>query len=208
MARLDQGLLGGYSGKLGTTVGASWKGINVVRTYQPTVANPNTIGQFKQRTLFKDWAKLASFLLPSHIKPLWDRKATRMSGYNAFMQRNLLISKEYGNIDPMEMVLSQGLMGEQQFTSKELSALGVIQLDWSLSDVPLYAKEDDKMFGLVFNPEGELLGMFNEAIQRDHTSASVTLSAAAGLSEVVVVIAWQSQDGKFQSSTTNIMITA
>ena len=53
MARLDQGLLGGYSGKLGTTVGATWKGINVVRTYQPNVANPKTKAQSDQRQLFR-----------------------------------------------------------------------------------------------------------------------------------------------------------
>ena len=95
MARLDQGLLGGYSGKLGTTVGATWKGINVVRTYQPNVANPNTQKQSNQRELFRDVTQFASFFLGNLVKPFWDRQAKQMSGFNAFVSANVKSMKEY-----------------------------------------------------------------------------------------------------------------
>ena len=92
MGRLDKGLLGGYTGKLGTTVGSTWKGINVVRTYQPNVANPRSDRQVEHRSLFSQVTEIGSLLLADVIKPLWDRNAKQMSGYNAFIQANMLAS--------------------------------------------------------------------------------------------------------------------
>ena len=52
MARISQGVYGGISGKLGNTVGASWKGIHYLRILPASVANPNTTKQQGQRQKF------------------------------------------------------------------------------------------------------------------------------------------------------------
>lgn len=201
MARLDQGLLGGYSGKLGTTVGASWKGINVVRTYQPTVANPNSLAQQKQRNIFSDWVALASYLLPSVVKPLWDRKATKMSGYNAFIQANLNASKADGVIDPMKMVLSQGLMGPTDLEMTLSNASTELSIVWDNDRLPTYASLNDKLFMLIFNAEGELLYHSAGLYSRADGDLSVSVKMLEGATEAFIVTAWQSVDGKFQSNT-------
>lgn len=201
MARLDQGLLGGYSGKLGTTVGASWKGINVVRTYQPTVANPNTQKQRNQRDIFRDWAQLASFLLASHVKPLWDHKAKRMSGYNAFVRANINNPRRELPIDPVVMILTDGKMGTTQSLDAAIFSDDKITLAWEPDILPLYGSEDDKMYAIVFNYSGEVIGTLTEDITRKVGTATFDMQYSEGENEAIVVVGWESADKKLQSPT-------
>ncbi len=50
MGRINQGILGGFSGKVGNVVGGNWKGIDYMRVKPASVANPKTVGQVNQRT--------------------------------------------------------------------------------------------------------------------------------------------------------------
>ena len=52
MGTIKKGVLGGFSGKVGTVVGASWKGIDYIRSLPASVKNPRTEGQVTQRTKF------------------------------------------------------------------------------------------------------------------------------------------------------------
>lgn len=52
MGKLSAGLLGGYSGKVGTTVGAIVKGQPTIRAYQKYVTNPKSARQVQVREQF------------------------------------------------------------------------------------------------------------------------------------------------------------
>ena len=52
MGKISQGVLGGFSGKVGNVIGASWKGIDYMRIMPANVANPRTQGQIDQRSKF------------------------------------------------------------------------------------------------------------------------------------------------------------
>ena len=203
MARLDQGLLGGYSGKLGTTVGATWKGINVVRTYQPNVANPNTQKQRDHRTKFSDIAKLGSFYLDTMVKPFWERGAKKMSGYNAFVRANVLSMKDSQSFFASELVIGNGQMGRADMTFAPELADGLIVMQWDKDETVLWGKPTDKLFVLVFNYAEEVIGAsLGEETRKD---AGVAISTIEGtdLSEAHIVWAWLSEDGLSQSITTH-----
>ncbi|GHT39419.1 hypothetical protein AGMMS49965_05390 [Bacteroidia bacterium] len=53
MGRITQGILGGFSGKVGDFVGASWRGINYMRAFPQHIHNPQSEKQVAQRTKFK-----------------------------------------------------------------------------------------------------------------------------------------------------------
>ena len=89
MAIIKRGILGGFSNKIGNVVGTSWKGISVMRSLPQSVHNPKTELQEEQRTNFAVASKLGSQLLDAVIKPFWDKRAIRMSGYNLWVQKNL-----------------------------------------------------------------------------------------------------------------------
>lgn len=201
MARLDQGLLGGYSGRLGTTVGATWKGINVVRTYQPNVANPRTQAQTDQRQLFRDVVQFGSYYLADVIKPFWDRGAKRMSGYNAFVSANTRAMKPFGGFDPELLIIGDGRMGSPVLDYVILPSQGRVGVDWYEADPVMYGKETDKLYMFIFNFAGEVIGSsLGESTRLDGSHAVLT-TEGVDLEEAIIVTAWLSEDGLMQSIT-------
>lgn len=53
MGKFNQGILGGFTGKVGNVVGARSRGEWIYRAYQGVVKNPKTIAQTKQREQFR-----------------------------------------------------------------------------------------------------------------------------------------------------------
>lgn len=201
MARLDQGLLGGYSGKLGTTVGATWKGINVVRTYQPNVANPNTQLQRDHRYKFREIAQLGSFFLASMVKPFWDKGAKKMSGYNAFVSMNARAMRDSLQFDPMKFVIGDGQMGHIEMLSQLDGITDVITLGWETDEQTLYGQDSDKLYVVVFNYVGEPIGYNLGTAKRVTGGATVKLIDGADTSEAIMCWAWLSENGLQQSIT-------
>jgi len=89
MATIKQGILGAFSGKVGSVVGSSWKGIAIMKSRPASVANPKTAKQVIQRSKMTATVGFAKEILPEVIKPLNDRFVSRMSGYNSFIQMNI-----------------------------------------------------------------------------------------------------------------------
>ena len=207
MARLDQGLLGGYSGKLGTTVGATWKGINVVRTYQPNVANPKTQAQTDQRQLFRDVTQFASFFLGNLVKPFWDRQAKQMSGFNAFVSANVKSMKETRGFNPQELIIGQGRMGHADILFLLPGSEPVLDLRWSSGTLPLFGKETDKIYVIAFNSADEPVGYSFGDIARTEGSLVIDLNEEYEGGEVWVAWAWLSDDGLVQSITNHEHVT-
>ena len=52
MGKIDLGILGSFSGKVGNVVGGKWKGISYMRAKATSVSNPRTDGQMSQRSKF------------------------------------------------------------------------------------------------------------------------------------------------------------
>lgn len=198
MARLDKGLLGGYTGKLGTTVGSSWKGINVVRTYQPNVANPNSQAQQDQRSAFKQISQVASLLLGPIIKPFWDSKATKMSGYNAFIQANLLGAVKNGKIDPEKFILSQGRIGFSKVFLPTIYS-NDITLTWT-NVMPAFAANTDTVSYVAYTAEMEILDFGVNVALREDQGVDITLPTDFERIEYFV-FSWRSADGKYLSDS-------
>lgn len=127
MATIKQGILGAFSGKVAGVVGSSWKGIPVMKSLPPSVANPKTAKQVEQRSRMKACTAFSQSVLADVIKPLNDRFASRMSGFNAFTSRNIanfeggILSKpEDVKISPMgnSAQLIDAIAAEAKITKK------------------------------------------------------------------------------------------
>ena len=108
MAIIKRGILGGFSNKIGNVVGTSWKGISVMRSLPQSVHNPKTEAQEEQRTNFAVASKLGSQLLDAVIKPFWDKRAIRMSGYNLWVQKNLDHWRRFGTSYNDFVIITEG----------------------------------------------------------------------------------------------------
>lgn len=82
------GIAGTGSGKLGSTVYATIAGEQVVRQYQPVVANPSTVAQVNSRAKLKLASQLAAAMSDVIVIPKQGMKSSR----------NLFIKRNYGMI--------------------------------------------------------------------------------------------------------------
>lgn len=104
MAKISAGLLGGFSGKLGTMVGAIVKGQSTVRAYQKYVTNPKSARQMQVRDQFsRVWSFIHSSVTAAY-------KKTNMLGYGVvggmqFMAGQFLAKYDYMRLNPADIAL-------------------------------------------------------------------------------------------------------
>jgi hypothetical protein len=106
MAIINQGILGGLSGKVGQVIGASWRGINYLRIYA-VPSNPQTAAQTLQRTKFSHCVALAKSVLSTICNKFWENMFPQMSGFNALVKKNLPLCEEDGTLG-VSNVISAG----------------------------------------------------------------------------------------------------
>ena len=160
MAIIKRGILGGFSNKIGNVVGTSWKGISVMRSLPQSVHNPKTEAQEEQRTNFAVASKLGSQLLDAVIKPFWDKRAIRMSGYNLWVQKNLDHWRRFGTSYNDFVIITEG-------APVELYALDAVDEDGTLGvfgnlsfECSKIDPETAKLIGIVISSSGtEVLGI-------------------------------------------------
>jgi len=132
MGKIKQGVLGGFSGKVGPVVGSSWKGIAVMKSKPLSVANPRTSGQVTQRNSMSAIVILSQLLLGYVLKPCWDRFAQQMSGYNSFVQKNIACFVDGVFINFDQFMLTMGKMTATLFGSKSWdNATKILTVNWS-----------------------------------------------------------------------------
>src|SRR5574344_1915775 len=130
MGIIRRGILGGFSNRVGNVVGSSWKGIATMRVLPLSVSNPRTAAQINVRENFSGITKMASALLTSIVKPLNDRFAVRMSGYNLFIQRNSKAFIDDGTFQGDSLSLSHGRLSMPVITSLDVED-NLCDLKWS-----------------------------------------------------------------------------
>jgi len=84
MGKIKQGILGGFKGKVGAVIGASWNGIAYMRGLAQSHKNPKTAAQLKQRAFFKEVQDLVGQLSDEQLAFLYPNSVKGMS------RRNLL----------------------------------------------------------------------------------------------------------------------
>lgn len=121
MGKLLQGILGGIKGKVGNIVGSSWKGIPVVKAKPLSVANPQTAAQVAQRSRMTNIVAYLAPAVANFVKPLWDRFAVKMSGYNAFIKTNIDLFDSENPSPAANLVASTGKMASTAISSVQAS---------------------------------------------------------------------------------------
>ena len=89
MAKLEQGILGPFRGKVGTVVGYLWRGKPVVRAYRREINYPNTERQQAERDWFVSMVRFAATARQALLLGLRERAAQwQMTEGNAFVRMN------------------------------------------------------------------------------------------------------------------------
>lgn len=203
MGTIKQGILGGFSGKVAGVVGSSWKGIAVIKSLPLSVANPRTAAQTAQRNKFAGVVAIASTMLATVVKPMWDRFAQGESGYNAFVKRNIGAFNLSGELDPTLLVISSGKMAATPIASVEAEngnqTLNIVWADDSGQGLKL---QTDNAYALVVDADGIVLGSGSDGNERQDEDYSVPLNRIIVTGEsLTCYLAFKRADGTVVSDS-------
>ena len=199
MGKIRKGILGGFSGKVGTVVGATWKGIAYMRSLPQKVRNPRTEPQMMQRTKF---AVTLNFLKPLNglLRTGWKMYAHRQSPINAAMSYTIAnaITGAYPNyaIDPSKVFISRGGLAPALNASATASAGASIIFDWEDNSGLSTAKQTDRALLVVVNPAKSEAVFDTTGATRSETTMSVNLPADWLGAAVETYIGFISEDGR------------
>lgn len=198
MGTIKQGILGGFSGKVGTVVGGSWKGISYMRSLAQNVKNPRTEAQMTQRSKF---ALTLAFLKPitNYVRVGFKPYASKQTAFNAAMSYIVAnaISGEYPNhtLDFAKVLVSRGSLFPVENASAEADA-GKITISWTDNSGISDALPTDVAMPLVFNPLKVEAVFSTSAAARADGMAEINLPADWAGDNVEVYLGFVSADGK------------
>lgn len=201
MAKIKQGILGGFSGKVANVVGTSWKGRAVMKSQPLSVANPRTALQTEQRGKFSQIAKLASSILTTFVQPVENPISGNVSGYNKFVKDNKEAFNALGKLQQSGFGCGGGKLPNVELNQLSLDDVNLeVSLGWtnpaSLSPLRL----TDKVFAVGFDEEGNLAFVSSETPERE--VGEMTLSATDNVESITsgdkffFLIACVSADGR------------
>ena len=153
MGTIKKGILGGFSGKVGSVGGGTWNGITYMRSLPSNVKNPRTEKQLSQRSKF---ALTVKFLKPIHpyLRVGFKGFAGGQTAFNAAMSYHLsnAISGEYPNyeLDFTKALVSCGSL----VTAEKVEATlvdGRVTFTWIDNSGIGNASPTDRAMPLVFN---------------------------------------------------------
>lgn len=203
MGIIRRGILGGFSNRVGNVVGSSWKGIATMRVLPLSVANPRTAAQINVRKNFSGITKMASELLTSIVKPLNDRFAVRMSGYNLFIQRNSKAFQDDGTFQPSELTLSHGRLSEVSI--RDVNVVDdLCSIQWDKTLTGSMDLSSDKVYAVALDSvTGEVLGQSSGT--SDRFAGEVDFFVKSTANAIAAYLAFLRADGTEVSPSSYIV---
>lgn len=198
MAVIKAGILGGLSGSIGNVTGSSWKGIAVLRTKPLSVANPNTPAQQAVRTPWAKLTQLGSSITGAILQPVWNGIASKMSGYNLFLQYNAQKAfSSLGDFLPMGLSVSPGTLPSAAVSVDELASPTSMSFNISTALPSVQALPTDKLYAVVVDADGVCLGSVSGTVTRSVGAFSVVANRTLLNGEHISAYAFfMSADGK------------
>jgi hypothetical protein len=194
MGTIKQGILGGFSGKVGTVIGGNWKGIDYMRSKAASVSNPQTEAQLDQRARF---AVALKFLQPltAFLRVGFKNYAVKMTAFNSAMSYNLNnaltgLFPDYF-IDYPSTLITRGSLPGALNPQALCTTPGQINFVWSNNSEEPTADLTDKALLVVLNPAKQQAVTIIGGNDRASGGQSLTIPASFSGDTVQCFIAFQ-----------------
>ena len=156
MAKLHQGILGAFSGKVGTVVGYTWRGVPCMRAYRREVAYPNTASQQAERDWFVSMVRFASQAKWAVRLGLRERAMEhRMTEGNYFVMRNkrcFSLTEGAVAVDYGGLVLAEGPAAPVTFGTARFEEGEVLSVGYEKNGLSLQASSEDRVYVYAYAP--------------------------------------------------------
>ena len=203
MGKISQGILGGFSGKVGNVIGGNWKGIDYMRVKPASVANPQTDGQMDQRSKF---STVISFLQPisEFIKVGFKSYAIKMTAFNSAMSYNVknALDGDYPDyeINYANALVSRGSLAGALNPTVVSGNVGQVTFSWEDNSTEGNANATDKAMLLVINPTKKEAVFITDGVARTTEEQLLTVPANYSGDDVECFIAFMALDGTVSNS--------
>ncbi|MFZ4928925.1 DUF6266 family protein [Chryseobacterium sp. Mn2064] len=180
MARITKGILGGFSGKVGTIVGANWRGKDIIRSI-PTPSNrPPSEKQMVQQMKFK--------LVISFLRPLGSIQK-KYFGLNSGSKSRINLAVSYTINEAVQMVadvpeliynkilITKGDLTGFQNVNATPQAGNTISLTWEDNTTQGNAAGTDQVTVICYNKELDSFAVFEAMAERSALTKEVALPA-------------------------------
>ena len=203
MGTIKQGVLGGFSGKVGTVIGASWKGTAYMRGQATHVKSPRTEKQIAQRTKMefaRNYLQQAAEFINLGFKDV--AKHQSPLNYAASQMMRNAIYGDYPDYSPIYSKLkwSHGLLTPPvvETVYANYDALDFLWVDNSGQG---NAKADDISMVIVCSEEKQELAYFMNGYTRSTKSTHCELPESWVDDHVHIYITMRSSDDKLISNS-------
>ena len=187
MAKLEQGILGPFRGKVGTVVGYLWRGKHVVRAYRKEINYPNTESQQAEREWFVGMVRFAATARQALLLGLRERAAReQMTEGNLFVKMNkgcfgreaacgvsgvaVKDTSDAARFIPTDyerIRIAEGAAAPVLFSAARVDGDGVLSVDFEKNSGMTRAKACDRVYLYVYNIDTREGLLSHSASRRD-----------------------------------------
>ena len=180
MGKIKQGVLGGFSGKVGPVIGSSWKGKAYMKGLALSFNDANSELQQKQRTKFRLIVKPV-MACASFIRIGMNAVAQGMTELNAAMSYNLKsgITGTWPSytVDYTKLIFAKGNLDNVYSPSMSFQDTEM-ELAWSDNSGIGNAKATDKVMILIYNATKNESKVDTNVADRNERTASMSVPSA------------------------------
>ncbi len=198
MGIISKGILGGFSGTVGTVIGGSWKGISYMRSQPSARKTSFSLPQLAQQAKFSLMIKFLQAFTGLLVVSFRDF-AIRMSGFNSAFRYNIqnavVGSYPAFELDYSLVLLSRGDLPNALAPAAALTAPGQLTFSWTNNTGVGKAAATDKAMFIVYSPDRNQCIYTTAGTNRSTETGNLDVSTFIGLT-VQTYIGFITDDGK------------
>jgi hypothetical protein len=183
MGKLNKGILGGFSGTVGTVIGGSWKGISYIRSLPTISKSAPSPAQLEQRAKFKTVVDFIKTILPL-LRVSFTNISSIQTGFNKAFSVNYKNALQGAypalGINYSLAQVSNGDLVNVLAPAAVAAANGVVNFNWTDNTGVGQAKADDQMMLVVHCPSLNLSIYTGSDSLRSDGTASVDCRQFSG----------------------------
>lgn len=203
MGTLKEGILGGFSGKVGTIVGSTWKSVHYIRALAINIKDPKTEKQLQQRDRFRVVINFLKIITPL-IRIGYRNYEQERSAYNAaasYLLRYAVTADSQGAVLDFEKVrMSRGSLTPAQEATIAMKG-NEATFTWTDNSGTGDAMATDLAMLLVYNKERQEAAYSIATATRADTTATLTLPTDWGSEALAAYLSFCSEDGELVANS-------
>lgn len=196
MGRISQGILGGFSGRVGTVVGSNWKTVHYMRALAVNVSNPRTDKQQHQRTKFSMTVAFLKAINP-YVRIGYRDYTHRQTSFNAAMSyiiRNAVKGSGLDlSIDYARVLVSRGSL-MPVFNAVSTVKDNKVAFTWTDNSGMGDARATDVAMPLAYNKDKGEAVYLTSAGTRASATAELSLPASWAGDALAIYLGFSDED--------------